>query len=169
MLTILQFTLFIQIANLRSLYVGCLEAAVVTGDIHLQLFTAVAQVTDLRTRTERATALVSRLNAITRSVSSVGTFILEFQHVLTAPRQANESASTDKTLLEPEMALLDLVLDSLLVVVYRTFPASQGSVSPLQCSTECINAARSSLHKLIATGRSIEQNDSLSWTMLLNV
>lgn len=83
--------------------------------------------------------------------------------------QANRSDPTWDDLLAPQEILVDIVIHSVLVIVWRTMPASSPNTSRLQCRGGCIDASRLALRKLVAASSLLKQHDTVAWTMSLNV
>lgn len=83
--------------------------------------------------------------------------------------QANRSDPTWDDLLAPQEILVDIVIHSALVIVWRALPTSSPNTSRLQCRDECIVASRLALGKLVAASSLLKQHDTVAWTMLLNV
>lgn len=64
---------------------------------------------------------------------------------------------------------LDIIMALLLTVVYRTLPPQDPTSHPLQCSNECVDAARMSLSLLVEIGERSRIHKSRSWHYFLNL
>lgn len=63
-----------------------------------------------------------------------------------------------------------MMMHSLLAIVYRILPPISARPHPLQCSDECVGAARMALSALVKVGQDVLQHsDAVRWGMLLNV
>ncbi|OTA99088.1 hypothetical protein M426DRAFT_325434 [Hypoxylon sp. CI-4A] len=131
------------------IYVGFLEHAIVTGEIHQTLFSASSRYTSPQVRAQQVKEFASRLRAIQESVGS-----------------ATPSDPTWDPMYAAAGATVDIMMYGLLTIVYRILPPTSEQSHPLQCSDECIDAARNALSKLVNLS---EKTDSDGYGMLLNL
>ncbi|KAI1393318.1 uncharacterized protein F4822DRAFT_384294 [Hypoxylon trugodes] len=135
----------------RRVYGAILDYAIITGEIQQKLFSASARNLPHETRLHHVRELASRLKAIQDSV--------------VATRQ---DPSWDK-MYGGAAGLLNIIMHSLLTIVYRILPPNSVQPHPLQCSVECIDAARKALSRFVQLGEERLKDDLVGWTMLLNV
>lgn len=64
---------------------------------------------------------------------------------------------------------LDIIIPSLLTIVYRAIPPANANAHPLQCSKECIDSARKALTMLISVGNAKLKIDKNRWSRFLNL
>jgi hypothetical protein len=67
------------------------------------------------------------------------------------------------------MTSLDVMIYSLLTIVCRAIPPDFVQSHPLQCSDECVQAARMALSTFVKLGNNMLQLNPRRWTMLVNV
>lgn len=67
------------------------------------------------------------------------------------------------------IVVLELMLHSLLTIVYRILPPRSAQAHPLQCSDECVAEARMALSALVRAGEDMLQISPLGWSMLVSV
>ncbi|RYP71474.1 hypothetical protein DL770_008122 [Monosporascus sp. CRB-9-2] len=84
-------------------------------------------------------------------------------------QQADRENPTWDEMFGPAAIVIDIMLYSLLTIVYRTLPPSSIHAHPLQCSDECVDAARNALSTLVKVGERVLRKDRARWGMLLNV
>jgi hypothetical protein len=65
--------------------------------------------------------------------------------------------------------ILDITIHSLLTIVYRILPPGSMQAHPLQCSDECVDAARKALSAVVKYGESALKINPFGWRMLLNM
>lgn len=67
------------------------------------------------------------------------------------------------------ISVTELMLHSLLTIVYRILPPSSAQAHPLQCADECVRAARMALSTLVKVGNDMMQITPKGWYLVLNV
>ncbi|KAK1476663.1 hypothetical protein CTAM01_15391 [Colletotrichum tamarilloi] len=135
-----------------SLYSGFVEYAFIVGDMHAELFSASALRQPLETRSQNAKSVVSKLLEVnTRNKQSIG------------------HNPPDDDLYQALAVLLDFMMYGLVTIAYRVIPCDEASDSPLKCSNECTEAARSALRTIVRAFKSWGHLRITGWTMLLNM
>ncbi|RYP60823.1 hypothetical protein DL771_010355 [Monosporascus sp. 5C6A] len=126
------------------LYGAFLDYSVVSGEIQRKLFSASAQHASQEVRTQQVKGFAARL-------------------------KVDREDPTWDEMFGPAAVLIDIMLYSMLTIVYRTLPPTSVQAHPLRCSDECVDAARNALSTLVKVGETVLQKDHASWGMLLNV
>ncbi|KAI3557077.1 hypothetical protein CABS02_02628 [Colletotrichum abscissum] len=135
-----------------SLYSGFVEYAFIVGDMHVELFSASALRQPLETRSQNAKSVISKLLEVnTRNKQSIG------------------HNPPDDDLYKALAVLLDFMMYGLVTIAYRVIPCDEASDSPLKCSNECTEAARSALRTIVRAFESWGHLRITGWTMLLNM
>ncbi|KAK1532864.1 uncharacterized protein CCOS01_04847 [Colletotrichum costaricense] len=75
----------------------------------------------------------------------------------------------DDDLYKALAVLLDFMMYGLVTIAYRVIPCDEASDSPLKCSNECTEAARSALRTIVRAFESWGHLRITGWTMLLNM
>ncbi|KAI3536739.1 hypothetical protein CSPX01_10636 [Colletotrichum filicis] len=134
------------------LYSGFVEYAFIVGDMHVELFSASALRQPLETRSQNAKSVISKLLEVnTRNKQSIG------------------HNPPDDDLYKALAVLLDFMMYGLVTIAYRVIPCDEASDSPLKCSNECTEAARSALRTIVRAFESWGHLRITGWTMLLNM
>ncbi|KAI0845083.1 hypothetical protein F5Y00DRAFT_247284 [Daldinia vernicosa] len=133
-------------------YAGLLDYAVVAGEIQRKLFSASALRAPQQKRVQYAREFASKLLKIQKSVAAI----------------PEDDPIWDKVFFAAAV-LLDIKMYCLLTIVYRILPPSSVQSHPLQCSDECVEAARTALSKVVEAGERVLQKDPFGWYMFLNV
>ncbi|KAI0138687.1 hypothetical protein F4776DRAFT_663055 [Hypoxylon sp. NC0597] len=133
-------------------YSAFLDFAIITGEIQRTLFSASARHTSQQVRIQHVTGFAARLIAIQKSV-----------------RSANREDPTWDEMYEHAAVIVDLMMYCLLTIVYRILPPSITQAHPLQCSDECVNAARGALSRLVEVGERMLQKSLTGWGRVLNI
>ncbi|KAK0378801.1 hypothetical protein CLIM01_03848 [Colletotrichum limetticola] len=134
------------------LYSGFVEYAFIVGDMHVELFSASALRQPLEARSQNAKSVVSKLLEVnTRNKQSIG------------------HNPPDDDLYKALAVLLDFMMYGLVTIAYRVIPCVEASDSPLKCSNECTEAARSALRTIVRAFESWGHLRITGWTMLLNM
>ncbi|KAI8961018.1 hypothetical protein F5Y11DRAFT_243790 [Daldinia sp. FL1419] len=133
-------------------YGGLLDYSIVAGEIQQKLFSASALRAPQQTRIQYAREFASRLLRIQESVAAIP-----------------EDDPIWEKMFFAAAVLLDIKMYCLLTIVYRIFPPSSVQSHPLQCSDECVDAARTALSKVVEAGEHMLQKDPFRWQMFLNV
>lgn len=123
-----------------------------TGEAHQQLFSAASLVLPSHIRHEKARTLANRLLLCQSNLESI---------------DRREPTWDDRH--EAEMLVLEVIIQSFLVSIYRTLPVATPKSHSLQCSVECVEAARAMLQKLVQVGTLVHSWNCKAWTILLNV
>ncbi|KAI1804338.1 hypothetical protein F4811DRAFT_561903 [Daldinia bambusicola] len=132
---------------------GCLlDCSIVAGEIQQKLFSASALRAAQQTRIEYAKEFASRLLRIKEAVAAVH----------------GDDPIWGKLFFAAGV-LLDIKMYCLLTIVYRILPPRSAQPHPLQCSDECVDAARAALSRVVEAGNHILQKSPFGWTMFLNV
>ncbi|KAI1338876.1 hypothetical protein F5Y15DRAFT_416639 [Xylariaceae sp. FL0016] len=135
-----------------QLYIAFLDCGILMGEIQQSLFSASAHTTPREARNRQARSYAAKLRNIHQVVKSI---------------QQDQSLWTKN--FHPETIVLDIMLYSLLTLVYRTLPPTLPHAHPLQCSDECVDAARMALRTLLAVGETVLPVNLAGWAMMLNL
>ncbi|OTB20750.1 hypothetical protein K445DRAFT_92437 [Daldinia sp. EC12] len=133
-------------------YGGLLDYSIVAGEIQQKLFSASALRAPQQTRIQYAKEFASRLLRIQEAVAAI----------------PQDDPIWDKLFFAAGV-LLDIKMYCLLTIVYRILPPSSVQSHPLQCSYECVDAARTALSKVVDAGKLMLQKNPFGWSMFLNV
>ncbi|XXH05467.1 hypothetical protein Hte_011894 [Hypoxylon texense] len=133
----------------RLLYGAFGDYAILAGEIQRKLFSASARHASQEERHGHVRRFAARIMEIQESVRC---------------EDPNLGPMFDAA-----AALIDIKMYSLLTLVYRIFPPSSPQPHPLQCSDECVDAARKALSALREVGEKMLQRDPAGWSTLLNV
>ncbi|KAK3935944.1 hypothetical protein QBC46DRAFT_396259 [Diplogelasinospora grovesii] len=136
----------------EHLYAGFLEFAFIVSEMHIQLFSAVAQRASQQTRVENAKAIASRLVQIN----------IDSKKSLRDDPPAND-------MFVPASLLLDIIMHCLMTIAYRIVPCNEPSPNPLKCNESCVEAARQALSTIVRANEMFGQRYPGGWTMLLNL
>ncbi|KAF9872421.1 fungal specific transcription factor domain-containing protein [Colletotrichum karsti] len=134
------------------LYVGYVEYAIIVGDMHIQLFSAVALQESQQNRIETAKSFASKILQANRDIK----------------QSLRDDPPTSDIYLAPIM-LFDVIMFSLVTIAYRIVPCEEPNQSPLKCNIACIDAARKALNTMVQHYDDWGSGDQTSWTMLLNI
>lgn len=140
---------------LNTLYGSFVDMAVVMGEIQESLFSVIAQQSSQQIRLQHVKRLSSRLIEILNAVKSV------------TPRDPtwNDVISNNMGGIS---TVLNIILRCQLAIVYRFLPPAFVNAHPLQCSTECVTAARAALSILAKVGEGGVETHLHGWRTLLN-
>ncbi|KAI0600387.1 hypothetical protein F4775DRAFT_545619 [Biscogniauxia sp. FL1348] len=133
-------------------YGAFVDYAIVSGEIQQKLFSASARQASQEVRTQRVREFAARLMAI--------------QDTITYP---NQEYPTPDEMFSAAAVALNIMMYSLLTIVYRILPPSSVQAHPLQCADECVDAARVALTKLVKAGEHMLQVSPVGWGFLLNL
>ncbi|KAI1503633.1 hypothetical protein F5X99DRAFT_375034 [Biscogniauxia marginata] len=133
-------------------YGAFIDYAIVTGEIQQKLFSASARHASQEVRIQHVRGFAARLMDIQESV-----------------RHPNQEYPTLEEMSSAAAVALNIMMYSLLTIVYRILPPSSMQAHPLQCSDECVDAARLALSMLVKTGEHMLQTNPFGWGMLLNL
>ncbi|KAI1098177.1 hypothetical protein F4804DRAFT_325485 [Jackrogersella minutella] len=133
-------------------YGAFLDYAIITGEIQQTQFSASARQASQQVRIDQVRGFAARLTNIHESV-----------------RSATQGDPTWDEMYGAAAKLVDIVTYSLLTIVYRILPPSCAQPHPLQCSDNCVDAARTALSKIVEVGREMLQRDPMGWGMFLNL
>ncbi|KAI1143674.1 hypothetical protein F5Y05DRAFT_407081 [Hypoxylon sp. FL0543] len=136
----------------HRVYAAFLDFAIITGEIQQTLFSASARQVSQQDRVQQVEGFVARLNRIQESV-----------------RSANPEDPTWDAMYDSAAQVVDIIMYSILTIVYRTLPPSATQAHPLQCSDECVKAARGALSRLVQVGEHRLQTNPIAWGMVLNI
>ncbi|KAI0114761.1 hypothetical protein F4814DRAFT_439883 [Daldinia grandis] len=134
------------------IYAGLLDYSIVAGEIQRKLFSASALRAPQQNRVQYAREFASKLLEIQESVAAI----------------PEDDPIWDKVFFAAAV-LLDIKMYCLLTIVYRILPPSSVQSHPLQCSDECVEAARTALSKVVEAGEHMLRKDPFGWYMFLNV
>lgn len=134
------------------IYAGLLDYSIVAGEIQRKLFSASALHFPQQNRVQYAREFASKLLKIQESVAVI----------------PEDGPIWDKGFFAAAV-LLDIKMYCLLTIVYRILPPSSVQSHPLQCSDECVDAARTALSKVVEAGEYMLRQDPFRWYMFLNV
>ncbi|KAI0178947.1 hypothetical protein GGR52DRAFT_569850 [Hypoxylon sp. FL1284] len=138
-----------ETTNVSSTYGAYQDYAILAGEIQRTLFSASARHASQEERVAHVRRFAAKIMMIQESVRS---------------ESPNWSSIFDAA-----TALIHIKMYSLLTLVYRILPPSSPQAHPLQCSDECIEAARQTLSVLLTTGEKMLKMDPAGWSTLLNV
>ena len=65
--------------------------------------------------------------------------------------------------------LTEIVLNCLMTIAYRIIPSDDPNSSPLQCSLDCIQAARQALTSIVYASEAMGGQQRPGWVMFLNM
>ncbi|KAI1465216.1 uncharacterized protein F4812DRAFT_440135 [Daldinia caldariorum] len=133
-------------------YGGLVDYSIVAGEIQQKLFSASALRAPQQTRIEYAEEFANRLLRIKEVVAAI-----------------HEDDPIWEKLYFAAGVLLDIKMYCLLTIVYRILPPRSLQPHPLQCSDECVGAARTALSKVVEAGKYMLQKNAFGWSMFLNV
>ncbi|KAI1410579.1 hypothetical protein F5Y13DRAFT_202052 [Hypoxylon sp. FL1857] len=133
-------------------YSAFLSFAIITGEIQQTLFSAAARHASQQVRIQHVTGFAARLKTIQESVRSV-----------------NQDDPTWDEMYDSAAVIVDIMMYSLLTIVYRILPPSAAQAHPLQCSDECVIAARGTLSRLVEVGEKLLRENPASWCRVLNI
>ncbi|KAI1774570.1 hypothetical protein F4818DRAFT_418281 [Hypoxylon cercidicola] len=133
----------------RLLYGAFGDYAILVGEIQRKLFSASARHASQEDRVAHVRKFAARITDIQETARC---------------EDPNWGAIFDAA-----TALFDIKMYSLLTLVYRILPPSSPQPHPLQCSDECVDAARGALSALLRIGERMLQRDATGWSTLLNV
>ncbi|KAI5924816.1 hypothetical protein F4810DRAFT_700572 [Camillea tinctor] len=133
-------------------YAAFIDYAIVTGEIQQKLFSASARQASQEVRIQRVREFAARIIAIQSSIT-----------------YPNQEYPTPDEMFSAAAVALNIMMYSLLTIVYRILPPSSVQAHPLQCSDECVDAARIALTKLVKVGEHMLRVSPVGWSFLLNL
>ncbi|KAK6949907.1 hypothetical protein Daesc_008230 [Daldinia eschscholtzii] len=129
-----------QVTQAQGVYGGLLDYSIVAGEIQQKLFSASALRAPQQTRIQYAKEFASRLLRI------------------------QEAVAADDPIWDKLFFAAGVLLDIKIIL-----PPSSVQSHPLQCSDECVDAARTALSKVVDAGKLMLQKNPFGWSMFLNV
>ncbi|KAF4839867.1 hypothetical protein CGCSCA4_v010924 [Colletotrichum siamense] len=138
--------------NVRGLYAGYVDYAIIVGDMHIQLFSASALQQPQQSRIETAKSFAMKIIQTNRDIK----------------KALHDGPPTNDIYKAPTM-LFDMIMYSLVTIAYRIVPCEAQNSNPLQCSIACIDAARKTLATMVEAFNDWGNDNQTGWAMLLNI